>query len=205
MFQNIMNELILISFFFFIAVFILTTLWILVPAMYGLPSRPTQPDRIRRALKLANLQRDELLYDLGAGDGRVLLIAAKEFEAKATGIEAGPVQCLLVWTRIVTSGLKDRVGIKLGNFYKSDLTQADVVFIYATSQELIKLAPLLYRQMKPGSRVVSISADFAEWEPSVIDDHELIFVYDMPPKEGSLTTYMLKRSIAEEKAKSSHD
>jgi hypothetical protein len=80
----------------------------------------------------------------------------------------------------------------LGNFYKTDLSAANVIFIYATSQEIIKLAPHLERQLKPGSRVVSISADFPEWEPSVLDDHDLIFVYEMPPKEGNITTYMLK-------------
>ena len=177
-----------------ILIFILALLWILVPAFYGLPSKPTRPDRIRAALKLVNLQPDEILYDLGAGDGRVLIIAAKEFDAKAIGLEVGPVQCLLIWLRIVVGGLSKYVKIKLANFYKSNLSDADVVFIYATSQELLKLAPHLEKQMKPGSRLVSISADFPVWEPSAFDKHELIFAYDMPPKEGSLTTYMLKNS-----------
>ncbi|HKI52854.1 MAG TPA: hypothetical protein VJ987_01925 [Anaerolineales bacterium] len=177
-----------------ILIFTLALLWILVPAFYGLPSKPTRPDRIRAALKLVNLQPDEILYDLGAGDGRVLLIAAKEFEAKAIGLEVGPVQCLIIWLRIVMGGLRERAKIKLANFYKTDISDADMVFIYATSQELLKLASHLERQMKPGSRIVSISADFPEWEPSAFDDHDLIFTYDMPPKAGSLTTYMLKNT-----------
>jgi hypothetical protein len=74
------------------------------------------------------------------------------------------------------------------------LRDADVVYVYATSKEVIKLASTLKEQMKPGSRVVSISADFPEWEPSVFDDHDLVFVYEMPPREGSLTTYMLKNA-----------
>lgn len=177
-----------------ILIFILALLWILVPAFYGLPSKPTKPDRIRTALKLVNLQPNEILYDLGAGDGRVLLIAAKEFDAKAIGLEIGPVQCLLIWLRIAMGGLQKRAQVELANFYKADLGKADVVFIYATSQEIMKIASHLEKQMKPGSRVVSISADFPEWEPSTFDDHELIFVYDMPPREGSLTTYMLKNT-----------
>jgi hypothetical protein len=174
--------------------FILALLWILIPAFYGLPSKPTHPDRIRTALKLVNLQAEEVLYDLGAGDGRVLLMAAKEFNAKAVGLEVGPVQCLLIWLRIALGGLKERVQIKRMNFYTADLGGADVVFIYATSQELMKLAPHLERSMKSSSRIVSISADFPEWEPSQFDDHDLIFTYDMPPKKGSLTTYMLKNA-----------
>lgn len=174
--------------------FVLVLLWILVPALYGLPSKPTKPDRIRKALQLVGLKRDEVLYDLGAGDGRVLLIAAKEFGAKAVGIEVAPVQIMLIWFRIIFGGLGDRVQVRLGNFYNTELGDADVVFIYATSQELPKLAPHLEKQMKPGSRLVSISADFPEWEPTVLDEHDLIFVYEMPPKAGSLTTYMLKNA-----------
>jgi len=174
--------------------FIFALLWILVPAFYGLPSRPTKPDRIRRALQLVNLQPDEVLYDLGAGDGRVLLIAAREFGAKAVGIEVGPIQCALSWLRVIAGGYGNRIQIQWGNYFKTNLSKADVVYIYATSTEVAKLAPYLEKQMKPGSRVVSISADFPEWEPFTFDEHDLIFVYEMPPKEGSLTTYMLKNT-----------
>lgn len=175
-----------------ILIFILVLLWILIPVIYGLPSRPTKRERIRKALKLVNLQPDEIFYDLGAGDGRVLFIAAKEFGAQTTGIEIGPVQCALIWLKIVTGGLGNRIQIRWGDFFKTDLSKADVVFIYATSKEILKLTPFLKKQMKSGARIVSISADFPEWEPSIFDDHDLIFVYDMPPKKGSLMTYMLK-------------
>ena len=175
-------------------IFIIALLWILVPAFYGLPSKPTKPDRIRKALQLADLQADEVLYDLGAGDGRVLLIAAKEFGAKTVGIEVGPIQCALIWLKAAASGLGNKIQIKWGNFYKTDLSQADVVFIYATSKEVLRLAPYLEKQLKAGSRVISISADFPEWEPSQFDDDGLIFIYDVPPKAGSLMTYMLKNA-----------
>ena len=175
-------------------VFILALLWILIPALYGLPPVPTKPERIRKALKLVNLQPSEVLYDLGAGDGRVLLIAAREFGAKAVGIEVGPIQCALIWLRAVPSGFGDQIQIRWANFYKADLRDADVVFVYATSKEVLKLASHLEKQMKKGSRVVSISADFPEWEPFAFDDRDLIFVYQMPPKSGSLTTYLLKKT-----------
>jgi len=190
-----MNDiLVLVAFFFFIALFIVGLLWLLVPAMYGLPSRPTSPDRIRAALKLANLKPDEVLYDLGSGDGRVLIIAAREFGARAVGIEIGPVQRAFSWLRVYYSGIRHEVRIEAGNFYKSDLREADVVFIYATSTEVAKLASHLEKQMKSGSRLISISADFPEWEPSMVDNHDLIFVYEMPPKQGSWTTYLLKQT-----------
>ncbi|MBK9923988.1 MAG: class I SAM-dependent methyltransferase [Anaerolineales bacterium] len=174
--------------------FVLALLWILVPAFYGLPSKPTKPDRIRKALQMVNLKQDELLYDLGAGDGRVLFIAAKEFGAKAIGIEIGPVQCALIWLRVTASGLANKVQIQWGDFFKSDLSKADVVYVYATSKEVAKLASYLEKMMKRGSRLVSISADFPAWEPSAFDEENLIFSYEMPPKEGSLTTYLLKNT-----------
>lgn len=173
-----------------VLVFILALLWILVPALYGLPPVPTKPERIRKALKLANLQSNEVLYDLGAGDGRVLFIAARDFGAKAIGVEVGPIQCALIWLRAISSGFGNQIQVRWANFYKADLRDADIVFVYATSKEIVKLAPHLEKQLKKGARVVSISADFLEWEPSAFDERELIFVYEMPPKQGSLGTYM---------------
>lgn len=189
------SMLIFISLAFFILLFLVTLLWILVPAFYGLPPVPTKPKRIRKALKLANLQPNEILYDLGAGDGRVLLIAAREFEAKATGIEIGPIQCALIWLRAVASGFGNKIHVRWADFYKANLREADVVFVYATSKEVMKLASRLENQMKKGARVVSISADFSEWEPSAFDEHDLIFVYEMPPTRGNLTSYLLKNAV----------
>ncbi len=176
-----------------ILLFVIVLLWILVPALYGLPPVPTNRERIRHALELANLQPNETLYDLGAGDGRVLLIATRDFGAKAVGIEIGPIQCALIWLRTTASGFGHQIQIRWGDFHKANLKDADVVFVYATSKEVMKLAPHLDTQMKKGARLVSISADFSEWEPSVVDEHDLIFIYEMPPTKGNITSYMLKR------------
>lgn len=186
--------MILIVYFFFILVFIIMGLWIFIPAFYGLPPVPTRPERIRKALKLANLQPTETLYDLGAGDGRVLLIAAREFGARAVGIEVGPIQCAWIWLRAAASGFGKQIQVHWENFYDVKLKDADVVFVYATSTEVMKLAPHLNLAMKRGSRLVSISADFSEWEPSIVDNQSLIFVYEMPPARGNITSYMMKQA-----------
>lgn len=186
--------IILVALGFSILVFVVVLLWILVPALYGLPPVPSRRERIQKALQMANLQPNETLYDLGAGDGRVLLIAARDFGAKAVGLEIGPIQCALIWLRAAASGFGNQIKVRWENYYKADLKDADVVFVYATSKELIKLAPHLESEMKKGSRLLSISADFGEWEPSALDDHDLIFVYEMPPTKGSVTTYMLKQA-----------
>lgn len=172
---------------------LISGLWLIIPALYGVPWVPTREKRIRKALQLAKLRTDETLYDLGAGDGRVLIMAVKEFGAWAIGIEIGPIQCLVGWLRILFSGHRPRRGsrqkiqIRCANFYKSDVSDADVVFIYATSAQTSKLLPLLERQLRPGARVVSIAADFPDWQPNLVDREELIFVYEMPPGPASLS------------------
>jgi len=186
--------IILFAFAFFFLLFLVALLWILIPSLYGLPPVPTKPERIRKALKLAKLQPNETLYDLGAGDGRVLLVATRDFGAITVGIEVGPIQCALIWLRVVASGFGSKIQVKWGNFYKANLSDADVVFIYATSKEVVKLTSHLEKQLKNGARVVSISADFPEWEPSDFDNHDLIFVYQMPSIKGNLGTYLAQRS-----------
>jgi SAM-dependent methyltransferase len=192
MFPITMNNLILVLYVLAILLFVIGLLWILVPAFYGLPPVPTGLSRIRKALKLVNLQPDEVVYDLGSGDGRVLIIAAREFGAQAVGIEIGPVQRAFSRVNALRNRIQHKVRVEAGDFYQADLSAADVVFVYATSKEVTKLAAHLEKQMKPRSRLVSISADFPEWEPSAFDERELIFIYEMPPKQGSLTTYLLK-------------
>lgn len=185
--------IVLVAFWLSVLVFAIILLWILIPALYGLPPVPTKPERIRKALEMAGLKPDETIYDLGAGDGRVLFIAALDFGARAVGVEIGPIQCALIWLRAVARGLGEKIQVKWENYYKVDLGEADVVFVYATAKEVLKLAPHLETQMKKGSRLVSISADFREWEPSTLDEQNLIFVYEMPPVEGSMLSYMLKK------------
>lgn len=175
-------------------VLILILLWIAVPALFGLPVVPSRPSRVRAALKLAQLQPEETLYDLGAGDGRVLLIAAREFGAKAVGIEVGPMQCAWIRLRVTAAGLGDRIRVRWGDFYKANLGAADVVYIYATSREVVKLAAHLEAQLRPGARVIAVSADFPEWEPVAFEERELVFLYEMPPGRGNLTSFLLKRS-----------
>ena len=87
----------------------------------------------------------------------------------------------VVGQRIWLSGDRHRIQLRCGNFYKSDISPADVVFVYATSSQTSHLLPLLECQLRPGARVVSIAADFPEWQPSLVDREMLIFLYEMPP------------------------
>jgi cyclopropane fatty-acyl-phospholipid synthase-like methyltransferase len=156
---------------------LVSALWLVIPALYGVPWVPTREARIRKALQMAELQPGEILYDLGAGDGRVLLMAVKEFGAQAIGIEIGPVQCALGWLRIILSGSRHRARMRCGDFYRADVAEADVIFVYLTSSQTARLAKKLDQELRPGARVVSIAADFPDWQPSRVDREALIFLY----------------------------
>jgi len=168
----------MLAFLFCAGIFLLmAALYILVPPFFGPPSVPTRHERIRKALQLAELKPDEVLYDLGAGDGRVLTIAAKEFGAQAVGIEIGPVQCAISWGQALWNGVSSKVRIEAGNFYHANLSKADVVFAYLTSDQAGQLQEKLIKELKSGARVVTISFNLPNWEHYHLDRENLIFLY----------------------------
>jgi len=175
-------------------------IWLMIPFLYGLPWVPTRYQRIRKALDLAQLRPGEVLYDLGAGDGRVLIMAAREFKAHATGIEISTGLCLVAWLRTLFNHVNGQVTIKQGNFYKTDLKDADVVFAYMTSSQAPRLRPRLECQLKPGARVVTVSFDMEGWQPDAVDDQNLIFLYRMPATKGDVSSYLMKKLITEQEA-----
>ena len=151
------SMIILLAYGLSILLFILLLLWILIPALYGLPPVPTKPERIRKALKLAKLQSNEVLYDLGAGDGRVLLIAAHEFGAKAVGIEIGPIQCAMIWLRAVASGFGNQIQVRWANFYKADLKRCRSCFCVCYFQRSHKTSVTSREAIETGNARLSRS------------------------------------------------
>lgn len=162
-----------------LALFIIVTalLWVLVPAFYGLPPVSSREERIRRALELANPQAGETLYDLGSGHGRVLIMAAKEFGLNAVGIEAGPVQCVISRLNALRNRVSSKVRIEAGNFYKSNIRDADIVFAYLTSDHGNRIQEKLKNELKTGARIVTVSFNLPDWDVIFFDREQLIYVY----------------------------
>ncbi len=158
-------------------IIVVALLWVLVPAFYGLPPISSKTERIRRALELANPQAGETFYDLGSGHGRVLVMAAKEFGLYAVGVEAGPVQCVISQVNAIRNGVSSKVRIEAGNFYKSNLKDADIVFAYLTSNYGNRLQEKLSRELKPGARVITVSFSLPGWDVSFFDREQLIYIY----------------------------
>jgi SAM-dependent methyltransferase len=167
-------------------------MWTLVPRWYGVLASRSRPRWIRRALRQAGVQPGETVYDLGSGTGRVLIIAAREFGARAVGYEIEPLHCIVAWVVALFRGVLTRVSVRQQNLYKADLSAADVVFVYLNPIAVERLQPLLADRMRPGARLVSVSFPFEGWEPSGVDIGYLIFSYEMPPQPGSLESYLRK-------------
>ena len=120
---------------------------------------------VRAMLTLAEVKPGDVVYDLGCGDGRVIVTAAREFGARAVGIELDPLRFLFCRARIGLMGLKGRVSVRLGDFFKQDLSGADVVTCYLLQETNKELAAKLRTELRPGTRIVSNTFTFADLEP----------------------------------------
>jgi len=122
---------------------------------------PTPKNLVHQMLHMAELRRGETLYDLGAGDGRILIEAARRFGAKPVGIEIDPVRVSRIRERLKTTDVVAEV-IE-GDFMEADLSKADVVTIYLSESVNTRLAPKLRDELKNGARVVSLDYTLPGW------------------------------------------
>ena len=124
---------------------------------------PTPKQVVRQMLQLARLRRGETLFDLGAGDGRVMIEAARRFGARAVGVEIDPQRILRLKQRLHSTGVSARV--VQSDFMQVDLSTANVVAIYLSESANARLAPKLARELPPGARVVSLDYPISNWKP----------------------------------------
>ena len=119
---------------------------------------------------LARVKEGEHLLDLGCGDGRIVVTAAREFGARATGIEIDPLRVLWGRVWILLAGLSRCAQVIWGNMYKADLSHADVVILFLSTQANFRLQDRLRDELKPGARVVSHYHPLWGWKPKEIGE-----------------------------------
>jgi protein-L-isoaspartate O-methyltransferase len=130
------------------------------------PHVPTSEDVVKKMLELAELKIGEKLYDLGSGDGRIIIMAAKEFGAKAVGVELREDLVQFTRKKIEELGLTGTVRVIHGDLMQADIADADVVTLYLTTSANEKITPKLEKDLRSGTRVVSFCFRVPSWEPT---------------------------------------
>ncbi len=136
-------------------------------------------------LEAAHVKPGDVVYDLGSGDGRIVITAAQKFGAKGVGVEIRPDLCQKARERIKSLGLEDRVSMVEGSALRVDLSSADVVTMYLLTSSNERLKPNLEKYLKPGSRVVCYEFPIKGWKPveAIVlqtgKTEHLIYLYEM--------------------------
>ncbi len=130
------------------------------------PYYPTPESIVEKMLQLAELKPGEKMFDLGSGDGRIVIMAAQKFGADATGVELDKDLWKQSTDRIKSLGLERRARIIHGDLLKQDYSSADVITLYLLPSSNDKVRPLLEKQLKKGARVVSHDFEVSGWTPA---------------------------------------
>jgi cyclopropane fatty-acyl-phospholipid synthase-like methyltransferase len=141
---------------------------------------PTPPKIIECMLELASLKPNEILYDLGCGDGRIILMAAENYGANSIGVEVNPILAGYARLKVRKKKLESRSRVIQSNLFKVDLRKADVVTLYLSQYANNRLEGKLEKELKPGARVVSYVFNIIGWKTSAKDSKNNIFLYIVP-------------------------
>ena len=126
---------------------------------------PTPQDVVDKMLEVAKVTRDDVVYDLGCGDGRIVVTAAQRYGARGVGIDIDPQRVAEARENIRKSCVRDRVRIIEGDLFEQNLSPATVVALYLLPGLNVRLRPKLWKECKPGTRVVSHAFDMGDWPP----------------------------------------
>jgi len=156
--------------------------WITWTATRGGAWSPVPGHVVRRMLELAELRPGEVLCDLGAGDGRILVTAARDLGARAVGFELDPLRGLVAAWRARLARVGDRVSVVRADFFTSPLPDPDVVTIWLSQAALNRLEPILLDSLRPGARVVAYRRQFPTWVPAATDPAHGLFLWVVPDR-----------------------
>lgn len=129
---------------------------------------PTPVPVVNEMLRLANVKSNDVVYDLGSGDGRIVITAAKERGASGVGIDINPDRIREANQNAQKAGVSDRVQFRQQDLFQTDFSKATVVTLYLLPELNVKLRPKLLRELKPGTRIVSHAFDMGDWKPQQV-------------------------------------
>ena len=164
---------------FAIGAALLLAVMVIGPAMFGAPWHPISRRDLKRALDFCGAKAGERIIDLGSGDGRVLITAAKNYGLVGTGIEIDPIKVWLSSLRVRWAGVQGKVRIVRANIFDHDYREADLLFIYLTHQALDKLFPDVLDQLKPTVRILCYRFCIQGMTPDKVSADKTLFLYTM--------------------------
>jgi SAM-dependent methyltransferase len=158
-------------------VFVVFVIWKYWTLSMGAGFDPAPMDKVYKMLTIASVGKDDIVYDLGCGDGRILLTAARKFGARAVGIEIDPFRFLFAWFMKILSGQSRRIRLRYGNMFKKSIRDATVVTLFLYGPTNNRLKEKMKRELKPGTRVVSYIWKFDDWEYTDFLPEDRIYLY----------------------------
>ncbi len=169
------------------------------------PFVPTPLPVVEEMLRLADPQEGEVLYDLGCGDGRIVITAAKKYNIKGIGVDIDPQRIEESNENAKKVGVADRVKFLEKNLFEMDFGDADVLCMYLLTSVNAKLRPKILADMKPGARVVSHAFDMGDWQPDKTvqvksSDNRTVYFWIVPARVEGTSEVMLKSPQGERKA-----
>jgi len=126
---------------------------------------PTPNDVVNAMLRLANVSSTDVVYDLGCGDGRIVIAAAKMYGARGVGIDIDPERIREATANAQKAGVADKVTFRNEDLFLADISPATVVTLYLSGPVNARLAPKLMKELRPGTRIVSHAFDLGSWKP----------------------------------------
>jgi SAM-dependent methyltransferase len=145
---------------------------------------PTPEEVVQQMLKTAKVHKGDIVYDLGCGDGRTVIAAARDFGARGVGIDINPVRIKESLDNAKAAGVTDRVVFRNEDLFEADIKEATVVTLYLLPTLNVKLRPKLWKDLKPGTRIVSHDFDMGEWKPeeTVQVNGHTVYFWTIPAK-----------------------
>jgi len=158
-------------------------------AELDVPYVPTPNEVVAQMLQLANVQKSDVLYDLGSGDGRIVVTAAQKYGTRGVGIDINPERISEANANARAAKVTDRVQFRQQDLFKTDLSEATVVTLYLLPDINVKLRPQLFKQLKPGTRIVSHDFDMGEWKP------ERVVQVQGPTRQHTLYYWVVPKTV----------
>jgi SAM-dependent methyltransferase len=150
---------------------------------------PTPEEVVIEMLQMAQVSQNDIVYDLGCGDGRIVITAAKVFGARGVGVDIDPVRIKESNENARKAGVTDRVKFIEQDLFKTDISEATVVSLYLYPELNLRLRPKLFRELRPGTRIVSHEFDMEDWKPDNMGTVRNVKLYYKPNPTVKDTNY----------------